>query len=413
MAAPVQLGRKANSPPPRVCDQQRRAGQHRRPTTGAAVGGQAQLQARRRLRTGSAPALRCRRTPPRADGQRAAQAAVQQPLVGPGDVRRWPARQAVMRSLASAPKTKLGIGRHGVGAAHAALHSRRPRGPASTQPTADWKARAQTRSPTRTAGPTRSARRSTSLVPRGDATATSQRTVPRSGSSRQQREAPARPAACCARPPAHPAGPASARRPGAARSTDGGRRWRRRRARAVDAITKTRSPATSGAVTTRAGTRLRQTSRPFEGDHLVVTRDDAAEAAVAAHARRESPRRPGAPATRAGLGLQRQHGAVGARDDELAVAHGGDQHRQREVACRRAAALQTWRPAIWGVKAPAAWAWACRRTARQSADSGASSAAQPTRAASPCRAAPAAAPDAAAPAPGAPSATSLASTRRR
>ena len=65
-------------------------------------------------------------------------------------------------------------------------HLRTPRA-ASTQPTDDWNARTQTEDCRRTAGPIRSARRSTSFVPRGDATATSQRTLPRKGSTDARR----------------------------------------------------------------------------------------------------------------------------------------------------------------------------------------------------------------------------------
>ena len=110
--------------------------------------------------------------------------------------RRWRARQAVMRSVASAPTTSSASpptasmpptllrpqqrAALGIDAAHGRLEGAR----------ADHVARRAA------GGPTRSARRSTSLVPRGVASGTSQRTVPRSGSTPGQARALARPARC-------------------------------------------------------------------------------------------------------------------------------------------------------------------------------------------------------------------------
>ena len=96
---------------------------------------------------------------PRCSSRSAVQAAVA--VVAP------PGGDAV---AASAPNTSCGVAAECRRAADGLVHSSVPRS-ASTQPTAAWNARAQTVSPTRLTGPTRSARRSTSLVPRGVASA--------------------------------------------------------------------------------------------------------------------------------------------------------------------------------------------------------------------------------------------------
>ena len=96
--------------------------------------------------------------------------------------------QAVMRSEASAPKTVCSSAATPSVPPPARVHFKVP-SCASTQPTAAWKDRAQTMSPTLDAGATKSAKRSTSLVPRGEATATSNLTLPSRG-SRPTKRAP-------------------------------------------------------------------------------------------------------------------------------------------------------------------------------------------------------------------------------
>ena len=171
------------------------------------------------------------------------------------------ARQALTRSLASAPNTRSASPARAVMPPLLRDQSVAPRA-ASAQPMAFWKARMQTRSPTRTMGPTRSARRSTSLLPRGVARAASHCTVPRSGSTPARRG----PWATSSVLRKLPMTLGWARVSGSFGRCSTQRRRPSRASKACTArstpSTNTRSPATRGGVTTLAGSRARQTSRP-------------------------------------------------------------------------------------------------------------------------------------------------------
>jgi hypothetical protein len=166
-----------------------------------------------------------------------------------------------MRSLASAPKISSSSPPMALMPPVLRAQSSRPVS-ASTQPTAAWNERAQTRVPSRTGGPIRSARRSTSLLPRGVPTGTSQRSAPRVGSMPARRgpwpatsvsftpvstpmcsSVSASPGRCSV----HSLWPSPLSKACTARSTP---------------ITKTRAPATSGAVLTREFSCMRQASLP-------------------------------------------------------------------------------------------------------------------------------------------------------
>ena len=134
---------------------------------------------------------------------------------------------------------------------------------ASTQPTAAWNERAQSRSPVRTTGPIRSASRSTSLAPRGEPSGTSQRSVDESGSKPAMRgpwpatsvslnavmtpdceSVSGSPGRCTCQSLA----PSAASKACTVRSTPS---------------TNTRPPATSGAVATRTPSGFFQVTSPF------------------------------------------------------------------------------------------------------------------------------------------------------
>ena len=165
-------------------DHEQRAADHApaAPTIGAAVGRQAQLRLAVVARESAACPSRRRTTTDAPTASRRAQAAVQQRLRGPGDV------AVGVRQARDAVR--------GIGAEDAARRRRRwrrCRRPCLVQTqraalgvdAADRRLERRARrrmSPTRSAGPTRSARRSTSLVPRGEPIGTSQRSAPLSGS---------------------------------------------------------------------------------------------------------------------------------------------------------------------------------------------------------------------------------------
>ena len=216
-----------------------------------AVGGAGARASCRRRGRGSAPGPRRRRkitVRPTTSGPLTAHGRAA--LVGPGHVAvaGAPGGDAVAGISAD---HQLGVATDGLHAADVRWpqqrrqlrHSRSPRRPGTSA--------AQTTSPTRSAGPIRSARRSTSLVPRGLATATSQRTVPRSG-SRPVRRWPW---------PTSSVSLNAATTPGcdSVRGSPGRCSVQSRRPSSASnacttrstPITKTRSPATSGGVETR------------------------------------------------------------------------------------------------------------------------------------------------------------------
>ena len=135
-----------------------------------------------------------------------------------------------MRSDASAPNDELGVAADRVGAADVAWSTatRAALGVDAADAGLERRAR-RPASPTAAAGPTRSARRSTSLVPRGEATGTSQRTVPLQRVERRPGAGPGPTTQRVLEGGEH-AGlrAASADRRGAAASTACGRRARRR-----------------------------------------------------------------------------------------------------------------------------------------------------------------------------------------
>ena len=190
-------------------------------------------QARQRLAVGarqrSAPSPRSRRTaPPCGVTSGRAQAAVEQLAPGSRRCRRCRAFQAVMRSLASAPTTSSVSPPTACCPPTLRVQSSVPLSAsrAGRPPTGR---RARTACRRRAApGPTRSARRSTSLVPRGLASATSQRTLPRSGSSPTSRGPCPTSRVSLYGGQQRRAATASAHRRAAAGATAAGRRARRR-----------------------------------------------------------------------------------------------------------------------------------------------------------------------------------------
>ncbi len=203
---------------------------------------------------------------------------------------------------------------------------------ASTQPTAAWNERAQTRSPTRTTGPTRSARRSTSFAPRGEPSGTSQRSADVVGSKPAIRgpwpttsvflNAASTPV--CASISGSPGRctcqsltPSAASKACTERSTPS---------------TKMRPPATSGAVATRTASGILPLHlRAFERDQIAFARDDGDRRAVAADSRRDLAADVGAPEHAARLGFEREHRAV-ARAERQHVAVDGDGERKLDRA---------------------------------------------------------------------------------
>ncbi len=93
--------------------------------------------------------------------------------------------------------------------------------------------------------------------------------------------------------------------------------------------TNTRSPATSGAVATRAADRLAPLDLAgLEGDQLSAQRDDRGEAPVAADAGAQRAADAGAPELAAAVGLDREDAAVARTDREHAAC---DADRQRKL----------------------------------------------------------------------------------
>jgi hypothetical protein len=261
--------------------------------------------------------------------------------------RRWPTRQAVRRSLASPPNTRSLPAT--AGAAVLRDHSRAPW--PSTQPTAFWKARAQTGRPgARPGRPGRPGVRPRSCRA-AMATGTSHTHRCRAAGPAHQARHPAPPAAVARGQQHTRPGPASAHRQGAAASTDGGRRGVEGVHARSTASTKTRSPATSGAVTTLAGTRLRQRScAPSKVTTSLSACHHAGKAAVAAHAGRDG-RRPGRATAR-----RRSRPAAPARcrrppRRELAVPHGRPPSTGKSMSpmlaeCSRPGARRSWREVL-------------------------------------------------------------------
>ena len=262
----------------------------------------------------------------------------------------------------------------------------------------------------RVAGPIRSARRSTSLVPRGEPTGTSQRMVPRVGSMPARRgpwpatsvslnavstpmcsSVSASPGRCSV----HRRLPSSASKACTARSTP---------------ITKTRSPATSGAVLTREFSCARQASRS-------PSKTTSRLSVVTTAWKRPSlptPALSGAPA------LTRHNWRPLCASSAITVpsvpATTNWPSRDTTASGKRtlsSLADQTWRPAIFGVTGSSGLGLGLSAAQPASTASTSNKAPQPPRMAAPWVHLPA--PEAAAAAaPGAaPSAVSLASIRRR
>ena len=177
-----QAGRKAKTPPRARDDDEhaadddrrhrdRRCRRSARRSLRFALGAREPVQRCRRRRrtppTGRAPPARRGRgtAAPRRSRRRRRSACARRSA---GRTHRRRRRSSASPPIASVPPTVL-------------VQATVPRS-ASTQPTAAWNERAQTRSPTRSAGPIRSASRSTSLAPRGEPIGTSQRTVDATGS---------------------------------------------------------------------------------------------------------------------------------------------------------------------------------------------------------------------------------------
>ena len=183
---------------------------------------------------------------------------------------------------------------------------------ASTQPTAAWKARAQSTSPIRTAAPPDrpGARPRWCRAARPPAPPSAR--VPRSGSSPASR-APCPTTSVSLNGSSTPACASVSGSPGRLQRPQAcGRPARRRPARCGRApSTKTRSPATSGAVATRVPSGLAPgILAGVEHDQFVVARHHGGEAAIAADAGAELAAHAGAPQLAAGVGLQREHRAV-------------------------------------------------------------------------------------------------------
>ncbi len=217
-------------------------------------------------------------------------------------------RQAVMRSLASAPTTSSASPPMGWMPPALRLQRSVPRCRRRAQATADWNARAQNDVAQRAAAarPDRPGARPRWCRAGWPSAAPSARC--RAADRRRAVARPGRPAAC-------PCTAAST--PGCDSVSASVGRCRRHSGRPSSAsnapttrstpITKTRSPATSGAVVMREFRRLRQQfAAALEHHDLVVARGHGGEAAVAADAGQQRRAGVGAPALGAAGGVQRQ-----------------------------------------------------------------------------------------------------------
>ena len=345
-AGAIYSGRKANTPPLRVTTTSVVPASTGAADDRRAVGRQAQQRLAVLAVEEMHASPRSRRGHRRADRQRGAQAAV---TAGA----RWSRR--ARRRRASRPRcgrwrrrrrrTRRRRRRHG--RRRRCAQSRR-RAPASTQPTAAWKARAQTTSPTRSAVPTRSTRRSTSLVPRGEPTGTSQRTLPGSGSMPTRRGACPRPACPCTAISTPDCRNASA--------SPGRCRFHRRRRPGVEGMHRAvhaqhehtlaghqRRGVARDASCSRHNSRppSRATSSLSRGDHR-------RETPIAADAGAQWRTGTARARARGRCGLRAPAGAVARRPRRLPSRHG---RPTAGSARRRRLAVQTWRPAILGVTA--------------------------------------------------------------